>query len=115
MPGGRQIRECLPSKEREAYVAYERSRGCTLVTERQKNRYIDEFLRFCKKDAHQIRASDLKRYAKHLERLQEAFETARAKIAIPIQWCRWMGTTKKIAKDPTAGMDAGAMVSRLKK
>jgi hypothetical protein len=115
MVGRRPHRDCLPSKEREQFVAYERSRGCAFITERQKNRYVDEFLRFCKKDAKRITAADLRRYAKHLEGLQQAFETARAKMMVPLQWCRWMAATEKIAKDPSLGMDAGTMVSGTKK
>jgi len=105
----------LPSKEREEFVASERHRGFNFVTERQKNRYIDMFLRFCKKNARQIKPSDLTKYAKHLERQCHTFETARAKIAIPIQWCRWMVKTKKITKDPSLGMSAAALVAKLKK
>jgi site-specific recombinase XerD len=108
-------RECLPSKEREEYIAHQRRRGHSFITERQKNRYIDLFLRFCEKDARRIKAADLEKYAEHLERQSHTFATAYMKMAAPIQWCRWMANTKKIGRDPTLGMDAKAMVSRLKK
>jgi threonine aldolase len=79
MPPKKPLRECLPSKEREDYVAHRRRRGCTFVTERQVNRYVDEFLRFCEKtfghtSPQRIGASDLFKYGKYLERLTEGIE-----------------------------------------
>jgi hypothetical protein len=113
------IRECLPCKEREEYVAQLRRGGCAFVTERQKNRYIDEFLRFVESTsghttAKEIGPSDLREYAKHLEQQRHLFVTARIKMLIPIEWCRWMKATKRIPEDPTMGMSATAMVSDLR-
>jgi site-specific recombinase XerD len=116
----RPLRECLPSKEREEYVVHVRRRGCTFVTERQVNRYIDEFLRFCEAtfghtNAQRIGASDLMKYGKYLEQREHTFVTARAKMTLALQWCRWLAATKRIARDPAPGMKATAMVSSLRK
>ncbi|MGA2588913.1 MAG: hypothetical protein ABSH32_03275 [Bryobacteraceae bacterium] len=102
------------------YLAEVRKRGCTSVYERQKNRYIDEFLRFCEKTSKttnpkRITASDLTGYGKHLEKQKQNYTTARTKMLIAIQWCRWLAATKKIAGDPSEGMNASAMVSGLRK
>jgi hypothetical protein len=69
---GKTSREYLPSEEREDYVAYARRRGCALITARQKNRYVDEFIRFCSShsghsDVKDTNKMDFLKYCKWLE------------------------------------------------
>jgi site-specific recombinase XerC len=108
-------RECLPSKEREEYVFHMRKQGCTLVTERQTNRYADELLRFCSThsnhaNAQKISVSDLLSYAKHLERTSKTFGTARSKLTIALKWCRWLSETGRIKRNPAEGLNATKLV-----
>jgi len=111
-------RVCLPSKEREDYVLFSRKQGHTLVTERQKNRYIDEFLRYCSDqfghtDALKISQSNLIRYARHVERMNRNSATAYAKLGAVFTWFHWLAKTKRIENDPAEGLNASRMASNL--
>ena len=115
---GKPLRECLPSKEREEYVSHIRMQGYTTVAERQVNRYTDEFLRFCSShsrhaNAQNISAKDLLSYAKHLERTSKTFVTARTKMSIVLQWCRWLTETGRMKKNPAENLKASQLVAAL--
>src|SRR5580693_2541713 len=102
---GRASREYVPSEEREDYVAYARRRGCTLVTVRQKNRYVDEFLRFCTShsghsNVKAIGTTDFLNYAKCLKAGCKTYATARAKLGRAIQWFNWLAETGRIKRNP---------------
>ena len=112
------IRECLPSKEREDYVAYVRRQGVTFVTERQTNRYVDEFLRFClarskHSSAVDISSKDILQYAKHLERTCMTFVTARVKMSIVLQWSRWLHETGRIKENPADNLKARSLLASM--
>ena len=117
----RNRRECLLSQEREDFVAEARRSGCTLITERQKNRYIDEFLRFCSTHSHhasakRITRDDVMAYAEHIERTSRKSSTAIAKMLVVLQWCRWLHETGRLKQDAAAGLvSAGDLVTGLKK
>jgi site-specific recombinase XerC len=112
------LRECLPSKEREEYVSHVRRRGVTHVTERQVNRYIDEFLRFRasldRLKLGDLSSNDLLAYAKHLERSNRTFVTARTKLTITLAWCRWLFATGRVKANAAEGLDSTAMLSRMR-
>lgn len=42
--------KCLPSKEREKYILHVSKSSKSVIVIRQRNRYIDEFLRFIDKE-----------------------------------------------------------------
>jgi site-specific recombinase XerC len=112
------MRECLPSKEREEYVSRVRERGITFVTERQVNRYIDEFLRFRasrgRTSLTDLGSRDLLAYAGHLERSNRTFVTARIKLAVALQWCRWLFEVGRLETDVTEGISASGALSRMR-
>jgi len=112
---GRASREYLPSEEREDYVAYARRRGCTLVTVRQKNRYADEFIRFCSShsghsNVKAIDTTDFLNYSKWLETSCRTYATGQAKIGRAIQWFNWLAETGRIKKNPARGLIAGRLI-----
>jgi hypothetical protein len=112
------LRKCLPSKEREDYVSYVRRQGCTFIRERQTNRYIDEFLRFCSSHSHHSNARsigtrDILTYAKHLERTCGTFVTARVKMAIVLKWSGWLYETGRIKRDPAEGLTAKELLAAI--
>jgi site-specific recombinase XerC len=111
---GRALRECLQSKERKDYIAYLRREGISHVSERQQNRYVDEFLRFLDKtqghtNPQKITKADIHRFAKHLQRDSKNIMTAQRKLRIAIQWLRWLVSMKRLDVNPTEGL----MSSRL--
>ena len=118
-PGHRPLRECLPSVEREDYIRHVRMEGCTFITERQKNRYIDEFLRFCKEysnhsDATKIRRKDLVEYGKRVKRTSLKIQTARTKLLVVLQWLRWLAGTGRIKENPANGLQASELIGTSK-
>jgi hypothetical protein len=112
---GRNSREYLPSEEREDYIAYARRRGCTLVTLRQKNRYVDEFVRFCFSHSGHSHVKDIDKmdflnYGKWLESGSGTYATGQAKIGRAIQWFNWLAETGRIKKNPARGLIAGKLI-----
>jgi site-specific recombinase XerC len=112
---GRNSREYLPSEEREDYVAYARRRGCTLVTALQKNRYVDEFIRFCSSHSGHSHVKDISRmdflnYGKWLESSCRTYATGQTKIGRAIQWFNWLAETGRIEKNPARGLVAGRLI-----
>lgn len=115
---GKPLRDCLPCDEREAYISHVRRQGSTFVTQRQKNRYIDDFWRFCTEEIghtslQTITAADLIKYGKHLEKQKHTFETARTKMVMPLQWLRWLAEVKRIPNNPGAALSASALIKKL--
>ena len=114
----KQLRECLPSKEREEYVSRVRRRGVTFVTERQVNRYVDEFLRFFESmnrgKLSDLTSRDLVAYAKHLERSNRTFVTARTKLAVALKWSRWLFETGRLKNDVAEGLSASGALSKMR-
>ena len=113
--GGKPLRNCLPSKEREEYVAHLRRLGFTVITERQRNRYIDEFLRFCfaksnHLSAQKITERDIRSYAGRLARTSTTVGTARTKLTIVLQWCKWLKDTDRIKTNPAETLKPKALV-----
>jgi site-specific recombinase XerC len=113
------LRECLPSKEREEYVSRLRRRYLSHVAERQANRYIDEFLRFQgsvnRPNLPDLSPNDMLAYAKHLERSNRTFATARTKLTIALRWCRWLFEIGRVQSDVTEGFRASEMLSKMRK
>jgi len=119
--GRKPLRECLPSREREDFVSSVRRQGrVTLITERQKNRYVDEFLRFCSPGASRavaardLSTADILNYAKYVERHSKTFGTGFTKVSIPIQWFNWLAETGRIESNPAENLNASQLVARLK-
>jgi site-specific recombinase XerD len=117
---GMKTRECLPCQEREDYVLEVRRAGVTRVTERQRNRYIDEFLRFCLEQSHQasvrkISVVDLKAYGKHVARSSRKFTTARTKVAIVLVWCRWLFDKGHIKQNLADGLNSSDLLPQTRK
>ena len=115
----RPLRVCLPSKEREEYVLFVRKKGCTLVTERQKNRYIDKFLRYCSKEfghtaARKISKSDLIKYGKHVDQTNRNYGTSSTKLSMVFQWFHWLAKTNRIPNDPANGLKASQLIATAK-
>ena len=115
---GKPLRDCLPCDEREAYISHVRRRGTTFVTQRQKNRYIDDFWRFCTQDCKRtsvqaITTADIFKYARLLETQRHTFETARTKILMPLQWLSWLADVKRIPTNPAATLSATTLVKKL--
>ena len=112
------LRECLPSKEREEYVSRVRRRGLSIVFERQVNRYIDEFLRFRasidRPNLSDLSSRDIFAYVKHLERSNRTFVTARTKLTIALEWCRWLFETGRVKTDVTEGLNASRALNKLR-
>lgn len=113
----RPLRVCLPSKERDDYVLFVRRKGCTIVTVRQRNRYIDECLRYCNgqfgySDAHKISKSDLIKYGTYVGQTNRNYMTARCKLLMAFQWFHWLALTKRIANDPAKGLIASQLLSK---
>lgn len=111
----KKLRECLPSPEREEYVLESRRAGCTFVTERQRNRYIDEFLRFCLEQAHhasarKVTTADLRAFGKHVARSCRKVQTARTKVTIVLAWCRWLLEKGYVKQDPGEGLRSTDLV-----
>ncbi len=112
---GRAAREYLPSEEREAYVAYARRRGRTLVTVQQKNCYVDEFVRFCSSQSghsnvNDIDTTDFLNYGKWLGTSCRTFATRLAKIGGAIQWFSWLAETGRIKTNPARGLIASRLI-----
>ncbi len=112
---GRASRQYLPSEEREDYVAYARRRGCTLVTVRQKNCYVDEFIRFCHSQSghsnvKDISTTDFLNYGRWLETNCRKFATGQAKIGGAIHWFNWMAETGRIKNNPARGLIASRLI-----
>jgi site-specific recombinase XerC len=112
---GRASREYVPNAEREDYVAYVRRRGCTLVTVRQKNRYVDEFIRFCSShsghsNVKEINTTDFLNYAKWLESSCRTCVTGQTKIGRAIQWFNWLAETGRVKNNPARGLIAARLI-----
>ena len=110
------LRVCLPSKEREDYISFIRRQGVSEVTERQRNRYVDEFLRYCDDnfgytDPEKITKAQLQKYAKHVRRNNSRLATSRIKVGAVLQWLRWLVSTRRLNEDPTIGFTIAGLLS----
>ena len=113
------LRTCLPSYERESYISFLRKNDYSFVTERQSNRYIDDFLRFCQDEfkhaeAQKVAQKHVIAYAKRLTIQEGNYQTARVKLLVVLKWLRWLASKERIGADPTADLIAAQMVATLK-
>lgn len=111
-------RVCLKSLEREAYVNAALIRGCADVTARIKNRYIDEFLRYCNEHAGHHRASEvtdslIQAFAQHLYETSWQWNTAYTKLWEVLNWLRWLRTEGRIKHDAGEGLSPGKVLRDL--
>lgn len=111
----RKRRECLECVEREAYVDECRRDGQTEITVRCKNRYIDEFLRYCLEthkhaDASRVKALHVKEFAQRLRTVSVNDDTVRAKLAAVLAWLMWLHETGRIKSNPTTGLSAAGLL-----
>ena len=92
----RKPRECMPSKERDAFIAEHSKAGASTISLRQKNRYIDEFLVFMAdeygvRDVRDITPYHFENYINFLENNKRIKESTRkVKIGIPKVWLQWL-------------------------
>ena len=88
-------RECLPSKEREDFIKMVKTKGITAIAVGCKNRYIDEFLRYCDRQSgttaiKTIKPQMIHDFANHLLGSSVQKNTVRAKLGAVLEWCRWL-------------------------
>lgn len=93
---GRKPRKCLPCQERELYMAFLAKNNLSKVYIRQKNRYIDEFLRFVQREAKSTAISKLKpellkKYSTEITSNKLILpKTQSTKMAVVRQWLQWL-------------------------
>lgn len=124
------LRICLPSQEREEYIAQVRSSGLDEINVRVKNRYIDEFLRFCSEHfdhatAKKVTTAQIKAFARHVakstthalsyspslkQQTPIKLATARLKVQTVIKWCEWLDATGRLKSNPAKGLNARSLI-----
>jgi site-specific recombinase XerD len=112
-------RVCLPCKDREEYVQKARLAGCTEIEARCKNRYADEFLRFCDENyghhsARKVTAEQIEAYASHLCKTSRKLNTGRAKLIAIINWFRWLHEVGRLTNNPSDAMSPSAMLESVR-
>lgn len=113
-------RECLDCPEREHFVSEIRRKGRSELYARQMNRYIDEFLRFCRdKYGHasptEVTSEQIRAFAQSLgqstftaatynpaKRIRSRItsHTALLKVSAVLKWCKWLHETSRIEQNP---------------
>ncbi len=102
---GRQPRKCLPSHERELYIEHLARSNLSKGYIRQKNRYIDEFLRYVHKEIGSTSLSKLnsevvRKYVEITNSNKLILQTTRStKSALVKQWLKWLHENNLIIND----------------
>jgi len=107
------------SSEREDYIRNVREQGFSLITQRQRSRYIDDFLHFLETHFRRtsptsIRREDVLQYARGLTVTKQALGTLRVKAAVVLQWLRWLADTGRIRGNPAGGLVPAKLLPTLK-
>jgi len=112
-----QKRKCLPSREREVYIAAMSQAGYGRITIGCKNRYIDEFLRFCAErfahsDAKRVTRRQVQEFAEHLSDSMLTLASARTKIGELLAWFHWLEEHDIIEESPTSQLVASSLLRK---
>lgn len=124
------LRECLPNKERERYVQLQREKGKTEISVRIDNRYIDEFVRWAEAElghtkVENIKEDDLVRYSEEVRKCilsprvfhpdKKGYSritkgTARTKVSCVLKWFKWMQTDGLLKSNPGKALTAAKLI-----
>jgi site-specific recombinase XerC len=98
-------RECVPSSQRDSYIDYRRTSGITEISVRISERYIDEFLRFCKEErghseARKVTRLQISDFASHQSRLGILPATVNRKVHEVVNWLAWLKEKGVLKRNP---------------
>lgn len=102
---GRKPRKCLPCQERELYMTFLARSNLSKVYIRQKNRYIDEFLRFVQRetgstDLSELKPALLRKYINDITANKLIRPTTQStKVAVVRHWLEWLHDNNYLKHD----------------
>jgi len=85
-----------------------------------KNRYVDEFLRFCQEqfghsDAKQVSGKQIKAFGESLSESPNTLKTTRTKVAEILAWFRWLSENGLVENDPGKNYQIGTLVAETRR